>query len=44
MSTSITTVNSSLSTVSFEVKNITTAETLLMSLDKMNDKSKEYKQ
>lgn len=39
MSTSITNVNSSLSTVSFEVKNITTAETLLMSLDKMNDKS-----
>lgn len=39
MSATITTVNSSLSTVSFEVKNITTAETLLMSLDKMNDKS-----
>lgn len=39
MSTSITNVNSSLSAVSFEVKNITTAETLLMSLDKMNDKS-----
>lgn len=39
MSTSITNVNSSLSAVSFEVKNITTAETLLLSLDKMNDKS-----
>ena len=39
MSTSITNVNTSLSAVSFEVKNITTAETLLMSLDKMNDKS-----
>lgn len=39
MSTSISNVNSSLSSVSFEVKNITTAETLLLSLDKVNDKS-----
>lgn len=39
MSTAITNVNSALSAVSFEVKNITTAERLLLSLDKMNDKS-----
>lgn len=39
MSTSITTVNSSLSAVAFEVKNTSTAEQLLSSLNTMNDKS-----
>lgn len=38
MSKSITTIDTSLSSISFEVKNITTAEQLLYSLDKLNDK------